>query len=1548
MLAKQGLYDPEHEHDSCGVGIVANIRGERSHDIVRKGLDVLINLAHRGACGCDPETGDGAGLLVQVPHQFFKQKCKALDIPLPEPGGYGVGMMFLPRDPVQRARCEEVFERVVAEEGQRVLGWRDVPVDPSTIGAGARDVRPHIRQVFIGPGPGTKTEAELERKLYVIRRVVEREVKRSGLSQKDYFYIPSLSTNRIVYKGLLMAVQLESFYLDLADPSLISSFALIHSRFSTNTLGSWRLAHPYRMLLHNGEINTLRGNTNWMAARQGMFSSELFGADIEKLYPIIESGQSDTACIDNALELLVATGRSLPHAMAMLIPEAWGDQVEMPEEKRAFYEYHSCLMEPWDGPALIAFTDGRSVGAVLDRNGLRPFRYLVTTDGLLVMASEVGVLDIPTEKVLYKARLEPGRMFLLDTVQGRIIDDKEIKASLAGRRPYGQWLREQAVALDHLPEPARVQGHDYSTLLTRQQAFGYTAEELRMLLAPMGASGQEPVGSMGNDTPLAVLSDRPQPLFNYFRQLFAQVTNPPLDGIREELVTSLEAFIGSEQNLFEETPRHCRQLELKSPVLTNRELEQVRGLALEGLRSVTLLTLFDPRGGEGASSRGVGGPGQALEAALEELCRKASEAVADGHSIIILSDRGVDRDHAPIPSLLATSAVHHHLIREGTRTKVGLVVESGEPREVMHFCLLLGYGAAAVNPYLALETVANLARVSELDGKEIEPKTAEKNFIKSINKGILKVMSKMGISTVQSYRGAQVFEAIGLSQRLVDRYFTWTPSRIEGIGLDVVQREALARHAGAYPEVRLPGALDLEVGGVYQWRRDGEHHMWNPESIARMQQAVRTNSYQTYREFAELIDGEGARLCTLRGLLGFKALDKPIPLDEVEPAKEIVKRFATGAISLGAISREAHETLAIATNRIGARSNTGEGGEDYRRFQRDANGDWRNSAMKQVASGRFGVTINYLVNASDLQIKMAQGSKPGEGGQLPGHKVDDYIGWIRHSTPGVELISPPPHHDIYSIEDLAQLIHDLKNANRQARIHVKLVAEVGVGTIAAGVSKAHADVVLISGDSGGTGASPESSIKHAGIPWELGLAETQQVLVLNDLRGRIVVQTDGQLKTGRDVAIACLLGAEEFGFATAPLIALGCIMLRKCHLNTCSVGIATHDPELRKRFAGQPEHVINYFFFLAEHLREIMAQLGFRTVSEMVGRMDLLDTRRAIEHWKARGVDLSALLQRPQVPPQVATYCRQQQDHGLDKALDLQLIALAQDALEGKHPVRIELPIRNSNRTVGAMLSGEVAKRYGEAGLPDDTIQCNFKGSAGQSFGAFLAKGISLTVEGDANDYFAKGLSGGRVAIYPPRAAAFVAEENTILGNVVLYGATGGQAFIRGRAGERFAVRNSGALAVVEGVGDHGCEYMTRGLVVVLGSTGRNFAAGMSGGIAYVLDEDGRFAGRCNREMVDLGPLEPADQRALRELLEEHVAATGSAKAQRVLDAWDTTLPRFVRVMPFAYRKALEKMGQPAAELTWLLGGHRPVEPPDLKNPGLRLQVRAPELAVHG
>ncbi len=1505
-LTAQGLYDPQFEHAACGVGLVANVTGAKSHQVITQGLEVLINLGHRGASGADPETGDGAGVMMQLPHGFFSKECTRLGIELPQPGSYGVGMVFLPQDDRDRDACERMVERVVADEGLTFLGWREVPVSKDAIGTLAARVQPTIKQFFVAPRQPGEDRLPIELQLYLVRKQVEKAVNVADLGSGAEFYICSLSSNRVVYKGLIMARQLEHFYHDLRDESMVTSFAMVHSRFSTNTLGSWKLAHPYRFVIHNGEINTLRGNTNWMAAREARLSSELLGDEMEKLVPVIAPGQSDTATLDNVLELLLASGRSLPHAMMMMIPEAWAEHIPMQQAKKDFYEYHSCLMEPWDGPALVIGTDGTKVCAILDRNGLRPCRYLVTTDNLLVMASETGVLDIPDEKVKFKWRIQPGRMFMLDTEEGRIVNDEEIKAGLAGQQAYGEWLKSNRVTMDDLPEPSETLAPDLDSLPQRQKAFGYTQEDIRIILEPMALTGAEPVGSMGNDTPIAVLSDQSPLLFSYFKQLFAQVSNPPLDAIREELVTSVETFIGPEGNLFDETPEHCHQLKLTEPVLTNSDLAKIRAIDRGRLKAKTLSTLFSPSNGPGA-----------LEEAMARLYDEASTAIRDGFTILVLSDRGVDSTHAPIPSLLATAGVHHHLVREGSRTKVGLVVESGEPREVAHFALLFGYGAGAVNAYLSFETLAHLAE-QDLFPRRVDYAEAEAAFVHAVHKGVVKVMSKMGISTLQGYRGAQIFEAVGLSREFVDKYFTWTPSRIGGIGIEEIEQESRGRHQVAYDAFQVAANGDLKAGGSYQWREGAEFHMWNPDTIAKLQHAVRSDSATTYDEFAAAVDSANKDLCTIRGLLEFKKSSNPVPLDEVEPAGEIVKRFATGAASLGSISREAHESLAIAMNRIGARSNTGEGGEDSNRYVADDNGDSRRSAMKQVASGRFGVTANYLTNATDLQIKMAQGSKPGEGGQLPGHKVDEYIGGVRNSTPGVELISPPPHHDIYSIEDLAQLIHDLKNSNPQARVHVKLVAEAGVGTIAAGVSKGHGDVVLISGDTGGTGASPESSIKNAGLPWELGVAETQQVLVINDLRGRIVVQTDGQLKTGRDVAVACLLGAEEFGFATAPLIVMGCIMLRKCHLNTCSVGIATQDPVLRERFAGKPEHLISYFFFVADHLRAIMADLGFRTVDEMVGRVDMLDARNAIEHWKAKGLDFTDLLHRPNVPTEVATHHCRDQDHGLDQALDHTLVEMSRAALEDRTPVALEMPIRNANRAVGTMLSHEVAKRYGDEGLPADTIRLAFKGSAGQSFAAFLAKGISVRLEGDANDYFCKGLSGGEVTVVPPQKSTFTPEENIIVGNVALYGATGGKAFIRGIAGERFAVRNSGAEAVVEGVGDHGCEYMTRGTVVVLGPTGRNFAAGMSGGEAFVLDESREFAGLCNAGMVDLEPVEASeDEEALRRLLTEHLERTGSANARRVLNAWDTMLPMFVKVMPRDYKLVLVE--ERAARL-----GHEP------------------------
>ena len=1511
---RQGLYDPAHEHDACGVGFVVDIKGRKSPSIVKQALTILKNLEHRGACGCEVNTGDGSGILIQMPHRFLTRECAKIGITLPAPKWYGAGLVFLPTDPAQAARCQAIFENITRGEGQTFLGWRDVPTDDSPIGPSAKAAEPIFKQIFIGRNPAIADDRAFERKLYVIRKLVEHAVFGSPVQNGKLFHVPSLSSNTLIYKGMLSANQIETMFPDIVDPAIESALALVHQRFSTNTFPSWPLAHPYRYMGHNGEINTLRGNINWMHAREALCETELL-PDLKKIFPIILEGGSDSAIFDNVLEFLVMAGRPLPHAVLMMIPEAWSGHESMSEERKAFYEYHGCLMEPWDGPASIAFTDGTVIGAVLDRNGLRPSRYYVTKDGLVVMASEVGVLDIPPEDVLIKERLHPGRIFLVDTSQGRIIDDAELKHAFATEHPYQEWLTQNLVPLEELPAPPHVHEPDHETVLQRQQAFGYTHEDLRILMTPMAIDGQEAVGSMGNDAALAVLSNRPRLLYDYFAQLFAQVTNPPLDAIREELVTQMATTIGPERNLLKPESESCHQIKLKSPILDNEELAKIRYVDLPGFRSITLPMLFPVAEG-----------GAGLARALEDLCRKASQAIADGYTFIILSDRGVDMDHAAIPALLATAGVHHHLIREGTRTRVGLVIESGEPRENHHAALLIGYGAGAINPYLAFETLDDMVREGLLPG--IDQKKAIKNYIKALNKAVLKVISKMGISTIQSYRGAQIFEAVGLSKEFVDKCFTWTSSRIGGVGIDVIAEEASLRHHHGFPD-RPVGKPDLEWGGQYQWRRDGEYHLFNPETIFKLQHATSTGQFKIFKEYTDLVDKQNHHLCTLRGLFEFKFAGQPIPIEEVEPVESILKRFATGAMSYGSISQEAHETLAIAMNRMGARSNTGEGGEDPARYKRDPNGDWRRSAVKQVASGRFGVTSEYLVNCTDLQIKMAQGSKPGEGGQLPGTKVYPWIAKVRYSTPGVGLISPPPHHDIYSIEDIAQLIHDLKNSNPNARVHVKLVAEVGVGTVAAGVAKAHSDVVLISGHDGGTGASPLSSIKHAGLPWELGVAETQQVLVMNKLRDRITVQTDGQMKTGRDVAIAALLGAEEYGFSTAPLVVMGCIMMRVCHLNTCPVGIATQDPELRKQFTGKPESVENFFRFIAQEVRELMAKLGFRSMDEMIGRADRLDMRKAVDHWKARGLDYSSMLYRPEVGPDVATRKVREQDHGLEKALDrTTIIPLCQPALERREPVSLRLPIRNVNRTVGTLLGYEVTTRYGAEALPDDTIRIYFTGSAGQSFGAFVPRGITLTLEGDSNDYLGKGLSGGKIIVFPPLQSLFVPEKNILVGNVVLYGATSGEAYFRGLAGERFAVRNSGAHAVVEGVGDHGCEYMTGGRVVVIGETGRNFAAGMSGGVAFVLDEAGDFKVRCNLTMVDLEPLiADEDVEEVKELLRRHIRYTKSTVAERVLKQWDAMQPKFVKVMPKDYKRAINAMKRAQLEgIPWeqavMVGAH--------------------------
>ena len=1495
---KQGLYDPQHEKDSCGIGFVVNIKGQKSHQIVQQGLQILENLTHRGAQGCDPCTGDGAGILLQVPHAFLKRAAGDTGVSLPNAGEYGVGMVFLPPQADIRQQCEQLFAKVIAEEGLRLLGWRDVPVKSDAIGEVAQRTEPFMRQVFIARD--VLNEGQFERKLYVIRKRIENAVRESAIQGREYFYISSLSANTIVYKGLLLPHQMAAYYQDLKDASLTSALALVHSRFSTNTFPTWPLAHPYRYICHNGEINTLKGNVNWMRARQGRLNSDLFGEDLAKLYPIVYEQQSDSACLDNAVEFLTMGGRSLPHAMMMLIPEPWVANPQMDLDRRGFYEYHAAMQEPWDGPAAVCFTDGKLIGATLDRNGLRPCRYQVTTDGLVVLASEAGVLPMEIQKIRQKGRLMPGRMFLVDTVQGRIIDDEEVKAEIVSRKPYRSWVTQYRISLDELPEPTNVPQPDHPTIRQRQQAFGYTVEELKMVITPMVVEGQEAVSSMGTDTPLAVLSDRPQLLYKYFKQLFAQVTNPPIDPIREELVMSLTTSIGPKPNLMDEHPESCRRIRVKQPILTNADLQKIREIADPHFKSKTLKMLF----------RVAEGP-EGLGAAVDELCRQASQAIKAGYKFLILSDRGVNEEWAPIPSLLGIAAVHHHLVRECTRTEVGLTVETGEPRDVHHFACLIGYGAGTVNPYLVFESLVDMERDGYLP-EGLDAQTAEGKFIKAINKGLLKIFSKMGISTVQSYCGAQIFEAIGLNHDVINRYFTGTPSRVEGIGIREIGEETLRRHRLAYE----PAAIrQLDFGGEIHYRIQGEHHNWNPDTIYKLQHATKTNDPKTFAEFSQLVNDESKRRSNLRGLLDFKFLPEPIPVDEVEPAKEIVKRFTTGAMSFGSISKEAHETLAIAMNRLGAKSNTGEGGEDPERFKPLPNGDSKNSYIKQVASARFGVTSHYLVNAKELQIKMAQGAKPGEGGQLPGHKVDENIARLRYATPGVQLISPPPHHDIYSIEDLAQLIFDLKNSNPDAAVSVKLVAEVGVGTVAAGVAKAHADKVLISGDSGGTGASPLASIKYAGVPWELGLAETHQTLVLNDLRGRIRVETDGQMKTGRDVAIATLLGAEEFGFATAPLIVEGCIMMRKCHLNTCPVGIATQDPELRKKFNGHPEHIVNFFFFVAEELRQIMAKLGFRTINEMVGRVDKLKIHKAVDHWKAKGLDLTPLLKMPEVGADIPRYCVQKQDHGLADILDNKLIELCKPAIEKGEKVTLDLPIRNVNRTVGTMMSSRIAKKYGLEGLPPDTISIKFTGSAGQSFGAFLARGITLTLEGESNDYLGKGLSGGKIIVFPPKQAIFNPEDTILIGNTSLYGATQGEAYFYGMAGERFAVRNSGVRAVVEGTGDHGCEYMTGGVVVVLGRTGRNFAAGMSGGIAFVLDELEKFQSRCNLGMVELEKVSTAaDKKLLHEMITSHFMYTGSRKAKQVLDAWDATLPKFVKVMPVDYKRVLAERKAAAAK----------------------------------
>ena len=1492
--AKQGLYDPRFEHDACGVGFVTNMKGVKSHEIISQALEILVNLDHRGATGSEPNTGDGAGILLQMPDAFLRSVCTPLGIELPEPFHYGVGMIFTSPKATERNAARHIIEKILVEEGVELLGWRNVPTDNSSLGQTAWEGEPMVRQLFLKRPKNCSDEQAFNRKLYVINQRATNEIRRAEVD--DQWYVCSLSTRTIIYKGMLMPVQVDQYYPELKDPAMVSAIALVHSRFSTNTFPSWDRAHPYHFLAHNGEINTLRGNVNWMNARQNHLESALFGEDMKKLLPIINDNGSDSAMFDNCLELLVMSGRSLPHAVMMMVPEPWENHTGMSEEKRAFYEYHSCLMAPWDGPAAVCFTDGRCIGAVLDRNGLRPSRYYITNDDLVVMASEAGVLKIEPSRILNKGRLQPGQMFLIDTEQGRIVPDEEIKREIALANPYGRWLKESHITLDDLPAVADLPVLDSASLTQRQQAFGYTYEDQRVVLGPMATDGIQPLGSMGTDTPLAILSNQSQLLYNYFKQLFAQVTNPPIDPIREEIVTSTITLLGSEGNLLEATALNARRIKLQHPILSDLELEKLRRIDRPGFKSATLSLLFPV-------SRGIA----SMERGLESLFAAADVAIEAGCNILILSDRGVDREHAAVPALLAISGMHHHLVSSGTRTKISLILESGEPREVHHFAVLLGYGVNAINPYLAFESLDDMIQQGMLPG--LDHNKAVKNFIKASIKGIVKTMAKMGISTVQSYRGAQIFEAVGLHQSVIDRYFTLTPSRIGGTDIEGLARELMERHARAYP-ARVAPEVALPAGGVYQWRKDGEEHQYNPLTITSLQKATRTGDYNEFKTFSALIDEQSERHYTLRGMLKFKENMPSVPLDEVEPVESIMKRFKTGAMSYGSISQEAHEALAIAMNRIGGRSNTGEGGEDPERFTwTNEQGDSKNSNIKQVASGRFGVTSDYLTNAGELQIKLAQGAKPGEGGELPGHKVYPWIAKTRHTTPGVGLVSPPPHHDIYSIEDLAELIYDLKNANRRARISVKLVSEVGVGTIAAGVAKAHADVVLISGYDGGTGASPISSIKHAGLPWELGLAETHQTLLLNNLRSRIIIEADGQLKTGRDVAIAALLGAEEFGFATAPLVTLGCVMMRVCQSNTCPTGVATQDPQLRKNFSGKPEYVVNFMRFVAQELREIMAQLGFRTLNEMVGRCDVLEANRAIDHWKSQGLDFSNILHQPKVGLQVGRYCTEAQDHGLEKTIDMtRLLDICQPAIERGEKVSAELAITNVDRVAGTIVGNEITRSHGAAGLPDDTVSLTFNGSAGQSFGAVIPRGMTLKLSGDANDYLGKGLSGGTIVVYPPEGSTFKAEENIIAGNVAFYGATSGNAYIRGMAGERFCVRNSGVNAVVEGVGDHGCEYMTGGTVVVLGQTGRNFAAGMSGGIAYVLDENEDFASRCNTELVELEELDDADRATLKGMIAAHAESTGSNKATIILINWERYQSRFVKVMPVDYKRVLQAL----------------------------------------
>ena len=1497
---ERGLYSPTFEHDACGAGFICHMKGKKSHDIIHKALEILVRLTHRGAVGADPRDGDGAGLLIQIPDAFFRKNSLSFGISdLPPAGDYAVGMTFLPKDEKSQANCMDTFNKNIKANGLKVLGWRDVPINVDVLGKTASEMEPTIKQVFVGKTDKIRNNRDFVAQLFISRRQTELGIAKSNWNEKDYFYFCSLSNTTMIFKGLLVPEDMERYYRDLKDEDLTTALALVHQRFSTNTFPRWDLAQPFRYLCHNGEINTVRGNINAMNAREALFKCELFGDKLKSITPIIVDGRSDSAMMDNALELLVQTGRSLPHAMMMLIPEAWERHQTMDNKKTAFYQYHSCLMEPWDGPASVPFTDGKCIGAVLDRNGLRPSRYSVTKDDYVIMGSETGVVDVDPADVVYKGRLEPGKMFLVDMEEGRIISDEEIKMQITQEKDYNSWLRNQAIYLRNLPKVTQELPKEKESLANLQRLFGYTYEDEKILLQPMAQLGKEAIGSMGTDTPVAVLSSRPRLLFDYFKQLFAQVTNPPLDGIREELVTALITKLGGVKNIFKSTEEHCHQIFCDSPVLRNSELNKIRHNHLEGFKTVTVSTAFDINSGI-----------EGLKYTLEKIKKDVLTEIKKGASIVILSDRGLQKGQISIPILLVTAGVHHFLTREKERANCSLIIESGEIREVHHFATVLGYGASAINPYLAYKTLDKMIINEKL--VNITHDQAVENYRTAVEKGLIKVMSKMGISTLHSYMGAQIFEAIGLKKSFVDEFFTKTTTRIEGIGLEEIYQEVKQRYENAYPSKEISGALDLPFGGEYQWRRNGEAHLFNPLSVAKLQDAARRNNTNSYEEYANLINDQSKQLMTLRGLLKFSENRTEVPLDEVEPWTEIVKRFKTGAMSYGSISAEAHENLAIAMNRIGGRSNSGEGGEKVERFTPDENGDWRNSAIKQVASGRFGVTSHYLSSASEIQIKMAQGAKPGEGGQLPGEKVYPWIAATRHSTPYVGLISPPPHHDIYSIEDLSELIFDLKNANPSARINVKLVAEAGVGTVAAGVAKAKADVVLVSGFDGGTGASPLTSLKHTGLPWELGIAETHQTLVMNDLRGRIVVECDGQLKTGRDVAIACLLGAEEFGFATAPLVASGCIMMRACHLNTCPVGIATQDPQLRKKFTGKPEHVINYMHFVAEELRVIMAKLGFRKVEDMVGKVDCLETKDAINHYKAKGLDFSKILYKPDVPALRQTRCVYQQNHGIDKVLDNELIAMSEQALKEKTPVTLDLPIKNINRATGAYLSYKISKMYGEQGLPLGTINLNFEGSAGQSFGAFGAKGIIFNLYGDANDYMGKGLSGATIIVNPSKSGNLVPKENIIAGNVLLYGATQGKVFIHGVVGERFCVRNSGAIAVVEGVGDHGCEYMTGGRAVILGKTGRNFAAGMSGGVAYVYDEDGNFATEnCNLEMVELEPVEVIeDIDELRQFIEEYYNHTKSVLAREILDDFKNSLGKFIKVMPVEYKKALRRLAE--------------------------------------